>query len=160
MVDRLTKEQRSHNMSRIRSTGTQPEWRLIDLLQELFPSNTIHEHPKELPGNPDAWLPELGMAVFADGCFFHGCPQHGHIPHENQDYWSAKIRRNKMRAEFVNKALLDQGIQPVRIWEHQLQKDLRTARRRLLQAARASRAAYQNARDGVLLAADDTVGYE
>lgn len=150
MVDRLTKEQRSRNMSRIRSKGTQPERRLFNLLHELFPSKTIIEHPKELPGCPDAWLPEFGIAVFADGCFFHGCPKHGHIPYENQDYWKAKIKRNRKRAKVANKALLDQGIQPIRIWEHQLQKDLRIAKRKLNHAIKISNSDYQDALDDIL----------
>lgn len=160
MTDRHTIEQRSYNMSRIRSKGTQPERRLLDLLHKLFPASEIVEHPKDLPGTPDAWLPSLGIAVFADGCFFHGCPKHGHIPHANQDYWHAKIKRNKKRAKAVNEALLQLGIQPVRVWEHQLGKDLRTAKQKLRLAARKTKSDFQNALDGAMMVADERVEYE
>lgn len=139
MADTVSKEQRSFNMSRIRSSGTKPELRLLALLHEMFPGAAIIEHPDGIPGRPDAWLPELGIAVFADGCFFHGCPEHGHIPHDNRAYWDAKLRRNQARDRAVNRLLRSLGIHYVRIWEHELGKNLTGARRKLRRAARRAR---------------------
>lgn len=138
MTDIVSKEQRSLNMSKIRSCGTKPELRLIALLREMFADAAVIEHPNDMPGKPDAWLPRLGLAVFADGCFFHGCPKHGHIPDDNQGYWEAKIKRNRARDRAVNKQLRALGVRPVRIWEHELGKDPIAARRKLRRAARAA----------------------
>jgi DNA mismatch endonuclease (patch repair protein) len=58
------------------------------------------------------------VAVFIDGCFWHGCPDHGVSPRTNSDYWSAKIARNRARDLENDRALIDQGWLVIRIWEH------------------------------------------
>ena len=139
MPDAHTPEQRSHNMSRIRSTGTTPERRLGELLRLMFPDEDIIEHPKDLPGKPDFWLPGLRLALFSDGCFFHKCPRHFIMPEKNRDYWEPKLARNRVRDRQTNAALKAQGITPVRIWEHDLRKDLTNARRKIRRAMRTAR---------------------
>ena len=139
MPDAHTPEQRSHNMSRIRSTGTTPERRLAELLRLMFPSEDLVEHPKDLPGKPDFWLPGLRLALFSDGCFFHKCPKHFIMPEKNKDYWEPKLARNRVRDRQINAALKAQGVTPVRIWEHDLRKDLTNARRKVRRAAREQR---------------------
>ena len=134
MPDAHTPEQRSHNMSRIRSTGTTPERRLGELLRLMFPSEDVVEHPKDLPGKPDFWLPGLRLALFSDGCFFHKCPKHFIMPEKNREYWEPKLARNRVRDRQTNVALKAQGIIPVRIWEHDLRKDLTDARRKIRRA--------------------------
>ena len=136
MPDAHTPEQRSHNMSRIRSTGTTPERRLGELLRLMFPDEDIVEHSKDLPGKPDFWLPGLGLALFSDGCFFHKCPKHFIMPEKNKNYWGPKLARNRVRDGQVNVALKAQGITPVRIWEHDLRKDLTNARHKIRRVAR------------------------
>ena len=59
------------------------------------------------------------VAVFVDGCFWHGCPEHCRLPARNSDYWTAKIGRNRERDERVSGALRADGWQVVRIWEHE-----------------------------------------
>ena len=136
MPDSHTPEQRSYNMSRIRSSGTTPEKRLGELLRAMFPDTEIIERPSSLPGKPDWWLPELKLAVFADGCFFHRCPKHFIMPENNKAYWSKKIAGNRRRDRQNNVALLQQGIIPIRIWEHNLRKDLTNARRKIHREAK------------------------
>ena len=137
MPDAHTSEQRSYNMSRIRSTGTTPERRLGELLRKMFPKEEIMEHPNDLPGKPDWWIPALKLALFADGCFFHRCPRHYIAPLNNADYWQKKIRRNRRRDREINQALANLGIISVRIWEHDLREDLTNARRKIRRKLRA-----------------------
>lgn len=58
------------------------------------------------------------VAVFVDGCFWHGCPTHGTTPTTNASYWTAKLDRNQQRDEQVNAALTAGGWHVVRVWEH------------------------------------------
>ena len=59
------------------------------------------------------------VAVFVDGCFWHGCPQHGHRRYRvNSNYWNAKIRRNRERDKETTERLLEAAWTVVRIWEH------------------------------------------
>lgn len=59
------------------------------------------------------------IAVFVDGCFWHGCKDHGRKIATNTNYWNAKITRNRERDATVNKMLRDAGWLPVRVWEHE-----------------------------------------
>ena len=131
MPDSHTPEQRRYNMSRIRSSGTTPEIRLGMLLRLLFPEAVIEERLSTLPGKPDFYLPELHLAVFADGCFFHRCPRHFIAPSNNHEYWMVKIARNRQRDLKNNRILKANGIYPLRIWEHNLGRDLTLARRQI-----------------------------
>lgn len=58
------------------------------------------------------------IAVFIDGCYWHGCPEHYVLPKRNTDYWTEKIRRNQERDTETDAALLEAGLQPLRFWEH------------------------------------------
>jgi DNA mismatch endonuclease (patch repair protein) len=75
-----------------------------------------------LPGKPDIVMPHRHIAIFVDGCFWHGCPRCGHIPKTNEAYWRAKITRNKKRDRKSTKELKTLGYRVVRIWECQLAK--------------------------------------
>jgi DNA mismatch endonuclease (patch repair protein) len=56
--------------------------------------------------------------VFVDGCFWHGCPEHGSMPVSNRDYWQMKLTRNSERDAAVNAVLGQSDWSVVRIWEH------------------------------------------
>lgn len=127
MADKMSAEDRSYTMSQIQSTGTTPEENLGYILNEFAGDEEVIEHADELPGTPDFWLPNLNLAFFADGCFFHKCPEHFQMPKSNQDYWKPKLQRNVDRDQEVNDALRGHGIVPVRIWEHDLKDDLTVA---------------------------------
>lgn len=77
-------------------------------------------HPKGMVGKPDFYFPEHRLAVFVDGCFWHGCPSCGHIPKANNPYWKAKIEGNQRRDRAYDHQLREQGIRVQRIWEHEL----------------------------------------
>ena len=58
------------------------------------------------------------MAVFVDGCFWHGCPQHHTISRTNAEYWAGKVRSNRDRDRDTDSALTEAGWEVVRVWEH------------------------------------------
>ena len=68
---------------------------------------------------PDIVFTRARLAVFLDGCFWHGCPQHGTRPRHNSTYWSTKLGRNEARDRRVNRALTDAGWTVLRFWEHE-----------------------------------------
>jgi DNA mismatch endonuclease (patch repair protein) len=113
---------RSKNMRAIRSSNNRTtERRFVSLLRKQQ-SRGWKLHPKRLPGNPDLVIPSRHVAVFVDGCFWHGCPRCGHIPKTNRTYWRAKIARNKKRDLQSTRQLKALGYRVVRIWECQLAK--------------------------------------
>lgn len=111
---------RSKNMQAIRSSGNKTtEERLVSLLR-AHRLRGWRLHPPHIVGNPDLLIPRKRVAIFVDGCFWHGCPRCGHIPRTNRAYWLAKITRNKRRDRTVSKALRALGYHVLRIWECQL----------------------------------------
>ncbi|GAA4747891.1 very short patch repair endonuclease [Nocardioides endophyticus] len=59
------------------------------------------------------------VAVFVDGCYWHGCPDHGTVAVTNADYWTSKIRRNRARDRDTDAVLAARGWVALRIWEHE-----------------------------------------
>jgi DNA mismatch endonuclease, patch repair protein len=80
--------------------------------------------PKGLDGSPDFFFAARKLAVFVDGCFWHGCPRCGHLPRANSAFWKAKIERNRARDERACSRLKEQGINVLRFWEHDLSNKL------------------------------------
>ena len=111
---------RSRAMARIRGRHN----RTTELqLRMLFVRSRISGwqlHVDCLPGKPDFYFPERRLAVFVDGCFWHGCPRCGHIPTTRRGFWAAKLASNQARDRLVSKRLRAQGIKVVRLWEHSL----------------------------------------
>ena len=77
-------------------------------------------HPSGLQGNPDIIFPDLGLAIFVDGCFWHGCSRCGHTPKTRTAFWRAKILRNRGRDRRNTNALRKRGLIVIRVWEHSL----------------------------------------
>lgn len=63
------------------------------------------------------------IAVFVDGCFWHGCPKHGTWPKANADFWREKIKTNKNRDQDTNRRLEAKGWLVIRVWEHEAPKE-------------------------------------
>ena len=80
---------------------------------------------KDILGVPDFIFPDSKVAIFIDGCFWHGCPKCGHIPKTNASYWAAKIARNQNRDKKYSKELRSQGFTVIRTWECALKIDSR-----------------------------------
>lgn len=68
--------------------------------------------------HPDIVFTRRRLAVFVDGCFWHGCPTHQHVPKTNREYWVPKLQANEARDRRVDVALLNAGWSVLRIWEH------------------------------------------
>jgi DNA mismatch endonuclease (patch repair protein) len=108
-------------MSRIRSTDTKPE---LALRKRLFAKGMRFRTRLKLAGKPDIAFTRARLAVFIDGCFWHGCPLHGTSPKSNSDYWNAKLQRNRERDRAIDAALAADGWEVVRYWEHEIKEDV------------------------------------
>lgn len=121
MTDVFSKKKRSEIMSRIRSSGTNPEERLYRIVRQILGHRWgIQRNVTALPGQPDVYIPSLRLAIFADGCFYHGCPQHGHNPKSNRAYWVPKLIRNLQRDSSNRRKLRGGQIFVWKFWEHEL----------------------------------------
>jgi DNA mismatch endonuclease (patch repair protein) len=119
MPDVFTKAKRSEVMSRVRSRGNK-DTELA--LAKLFRRNKIPGWRRNLKifGKPDFIFPKLKLAIFVDGCFWHGCPKHETKPKNNRIFWKNKFARNKARDLLVTRTLRSQGWRVLRSWEHEL----------------------------------------
>lgn len=81
-------------------------------------------HPRDVPGRPDFYFPQDDLAIFTDGCFWHGCELCGHVPSRNGAFWRAKLERNRLRDAGVNARLEAENVRVLRFWEHDLKDDL------------------------------------
>jgi DNA mismatch endonuclease (patch repair protein) len=118
-MDTFSKAERSRIMSRVKSSGNKStEAAFITLMTE----RGITGWRRHLPifGKPDFVFRKTRIAVFIDGCFWHGCPKHCRMPATNRDYWERKIGRNLERDKKVKRELRKAGWTVVRIWEHEL----------------------------------------
>ena len=123
MSDVLLPEVRSHLMARVRHKGTGPE---LILRKALWAAGLRYRlnSKKRLPGSPDILFPGARVTVFVDGCFWHGCPEHGTQPKTRPDFWAQKIARNRERDAEVDLKLTEMGWRVVRIWEHRIRFDV------------------------------------
>jgi DNA mismatch endonuclease, patch repair protein len=116
MADIFSKEQRSSVMARVRSRGNKAtEIVLIKLLRQ----NKIAGWRRNqlLFGKPDFVFKKQKLAVFVDGCFWHGCPKCYRAPKSNRRFWRKKITRNRKRDLVVNLFLRSHGWKVFRFWE-------------------------------------------
>jgi DNA mismatch endonuclease (patch repair protein) len=128
MADFLSKQKRSKVMAAIRSTGNKAtELKLMRILRSHH--ITGWRRKQKVFGNPDFVFRNARLAVFVDGCFWHGCPKHLRMPKSRKSYWKPKIIRNKRRDLEVSGVLRKQGWAVVRIWEHDLKNAFMTAQR-------------------------------
>jgi DNA mismatch endonuclease (patch repair protein) len=116
MVDRISAEKRSKIMSAIRSENTKPEMALRRALWSRGLRFRIHYGNEKI----DIAFPSQKIAVFVDGCFWHGCPLHSHIPKSNKEYWLPKLKKNMERDKETTKKLATESWTVLRFWEHEL----------------------------------------
>lgn len=112
---------RRRNMQAIRSRDTRPELAVRQLIHSWGLRYRVAAQPlPELRRRADIVFPRRRVAVFIDGCFWHGCAEHGRTEfRHNVDYWPAKIARNRARDAETNQALANAGWQVLRFWEHE-----------------------------------------
>jgi DNA mismatch endonuclease, patch repair protein len=119
MSDIFTKTKRSEVMSLIRGSGNKnTEIALI----KIFRQNKITgwRRNRKIFGRPDFIFPTLKLAIFVDGCFWHGCSKHETKPKSNRAFWQRKFFANKKRDLLVTSTLRQAGWRVLRIWEHEL----------------------------------------
>jgi len=131
-MDKLTKEARSDNMSRIKNKDTKPE----TLVRKFLFSRGLRfrKNDKRYPGCPDIVLPKYKTAIFINGCFWHchaGCRDF-RIPKTNVEFWTNKLNSNKKRDLIKHDTLLKLGWNVIIIWECELKKSLRDERLNVL----------------------------
>lgn len=127
MADNHSKEQRSKNMSLIRSTNTKPE----EIVRKYLHSRGLRyrKNDKRYPGHPDIVLPKYRTCVFVNGCFWHqhpGC-RYAVLPATNQEYWLPKLKRNAERDAENIRLLEKDGWRIFTIWECQLKGKTKVA---------------------------------
>jgi DNA mismatch endonuclease, patch repair protein len=88
-----------------------------------------------LPGKPDVYFPAHGICVFVHGCFWHGCPHctRNLSPKANAEYWRSKIETNRARDERVRAELEASGLQVLVLWECEIEADLKSAVRKVVE---------------------------
>lgn len=120
--DEPVDEARSDMMSRIRGTNTDPELILrAELARRGYEFSLTAKTPV---GRPDLVFESEKIAVFIDGCFWHGCPDHYVRPRTRPEFWSAKLAENTSRDAMQTKELEAQGWRVVRVWEHEAYDNL------------------------------------
>jgi DNA mismatch endonuclease, patch repair protein len=100
---------------------TKPEVRLRAELHRRglrFRKDLLVRTP-EAKARVDICFTRARVAVFVDGCFWHGCPDHQHVPKSNSDYWVPKLAANVDRDRRVDRAFRAYGWSVVRVWEHE-----------------------------------------
>ncbi len=106
-------------MASVKSRNTKStELKFISVLKGRGITGWRRNYP--LTGKPDFVFPRTKLAVFIDGCFWHGCPRHCRMPSSNVNYWNNKIEKNKIRDKIITKALRMKGWQVIRVWEHEI----------------------------------------
>ena len=159
MSDVFTKAKRSEVMSQIRSRGNKDtELTLMFLLRAhritgwrrhfqirgraVLPRGpNIRAAQQRRPTfrtRPDFVFRQARLAIFVDGCFWHGCPRHATQPKNNRAFWRRKFSRNKQRDKVVNQALRKAGWRVLRIWECRLRKSPQSCLRRIMRGLTAS----------------------
>jgi DNA mismatch endonuclease (patch repair protein) len=107
----------SVQMKRMGRKDTAPELALRKALTARGLRYRLHR--RDLPGTPDVAFIAARIAVFVDGCFWHGCLEHGVMPKANRQWWRAKLDANRARDARKDRALIDAGWLPVHVWEHE-----------------------------------------
>ncbi|MDQ1057239.1 DNA mismatch endonuclease (patch repair protein) [Arthrobacter globiformis] len=134
MADRLTPEQRSWNMSRIRGKNTKPELLVRSLLHAKGYRYRLHGASRgiKLAGNPDLVFAGRRKVIFVNGCFwhFHDCKVGQHSPKANADFWETKRSRTRDRDASQRRQLENDGWEVLTVWECEL-RDLSAVEKQL-----------------------------
>lgn len=120
-MDTVSKDIRSQIMRAVKSSGNKStELALVGLFKKRSVKGWRRNY--KIFGNPDFYFPKLRLAVFADGCFWHGCKCKTKKPKTNAEYWTKKISRNMSRDRLVTRTLKERGYLVIRIRECQIKK--------------------------------------
>lgn len=138
-----TSEATRARMSRQKSRDTQVEIALRRALHAAGLRYRVHRRPiKEVRREADIVFGPAKVAVFVDGCFWHGCPDHATWPKSNAEFWREKIEKNRARDLDTDARLEAAGWLPVRVWEHE---SVEAATARVTEAVRCRRGVERRA---------------
>ena len=130
----------SRRMAKVRQKGADAE---IALRKELYRSGLRYRVDYEVLKKPrrvaDVAFPGLKIAIFVDGCFWHGCPEHATWPKQNAEFWRQKIEKNRLRDADTNLRLLEVGWTVLRFWAHESPVEATQAVAKMVAMARAER---------------------
>jgi DNA mismatch endonuclease (patch repair protein) len=119
--DPLTPQQRSARMAKVRAKKNRSTEMRVAARLIRHGLRGWKRHVVDVPGRPDFCFIAKRVAVFVDGCFWHGCPRcRRNVPHSRRNFWRDKIEKNRRRDRKVKRMLLAQGYIIFRIWEHAL----------------------------------------
>lgn len=119
MADIVNKSTRSRYMAAVKSHGNRStELKMVTLLRTNRLKGWRRKYP--LPGSPDFCWVKKRVALFVDGCFWHGCPRCYQLPKSNIVYWRNKVHTNQVRDRRINAMLRQQGWSVIRVWECKL----------------------------------------
>jgi DNA mismatch endonuclease (patch repair protein) len=134
VADVFSKKKRSKVMAAIRSKGNKAtELKLASILRAY--RITGWRRHLQILGSPDFAFRKSKLAIFVDGCFWHYCPLHGHMPRGKRAFWRKKLERNQARDRRITTELRRTGWNVIRLWEHQLGNGERVASRLLRKLA-------------------------
>lgn len=110
-------------MAAIRSKGNQTTEVAFSKLLRANKITGWRRHSRRIAGVPDFIFPKYKMAIFVDGCFWHGCTRCKTQPKTNAKYWKTKIANNQKRDKKVKKQLVRDGWKVLRFWEHEIKEN-------------------------------------
>lgn len=123
MPDRISKEERSRNMSNIRGKDTSIE---VEVRKYLFSQGfRFRKNDKRYPGKPDIVLPKYRTVVFVNGCFWHrhvNCKL-AYMPKSNIEFWNLKFEKNIANDEIKKEKLKSMGFRVIDVWECEIKKE-------------------------------------
>jgi DNA mismatch endonuclease (patch repair protein) len=120
MVDNLKPEDRRKTMQAVKGKRTKLEKSLCSMLAGMSLKGW-KQNASNVTGKPDAVFFDCKIAIFVDGCFWHGCPIcQRKLPKTNREYWESKIAKNVELAKSHGQKLRDDGWTVIRIWEHEI----------------------------------------
>lgn len=125
---------RSKAMAAVRGHGNKTTERRLRSALAIAGVRGWKLRPSNVPGRPDFFFAATRLVVFVDGCFWHGCPDCGHLPRTNRPFWAAKIDRNRRRDADANQRLEHEGFTVIRLWEHELSADVQACVQRITRA--------------------------
>lgn len=126
MGDNLTPEDRQKTMRAVKGKGTRLEKRLFSMLAQMG-LRGWKKNVDSIIGKPDVGFVSQRIAIFVDGCFWHGCRHcKRKLPKTNRKYWKHKIKKNISLAKSYNRRLRADGWTVIRVWEHEINGTMNT----------------------------------
>ena len=123
MADVFSREKRSSIMAANRGSGNRSTEGQLRVRLAAARISGWRMNARDINGWPDFVFEKVKVAVFVDGCFWHGCKKCRSVPATHRSFWTKKIHGNKARDRAVTRRLRKDGWTVIRLWEHQVKRD-------------------------------------